>query len=228
MLVGDSQHYEATPKQNELSKANKRGRPPACLEKSMQTIKLKLVGQSPLLMHSDRFANPLDPATKAHKVLTSKRKKLDEDHADIAKSEWLGSLYHDAEVGPFLPGLNVKSALVGAAKIQKLGAAFKRGVLVLDDRCKLEYTGPRDPEKLYADPRFVDARSVVVGTSRLIRYRPKFAGWSATVNIMFSPEMVDRDDVIRAAENAGLFVGLLDYRPEKGGAFGRFTVEVVE
>uniref|UniRef100_UPI001CA48BD8 hypothetical protein n=1 Tax=Vibrio vulnificus TaxID=672 RepID=UPI001CA48BD8 len=66
----------------------KRGRPSACLEKSMQTIKLKLVGQSPLLMHSDRFANPLDEATKQHKVLTSKRKKLDEDHAFFFKIRW--------------------------------------------------------------------------------------------------------------------------------------------
>lgn len=106
----------------------------------MQTIKLKLVGQSPLLMHSDKFANPLDEATKQHKVLTSKRKKLDEDHADIAKSEWMGSLYHDQEIGVFVPGQNIKSALVGAAKIQRLGAAFKRAVLVLDDKCKLEYS----------------------------------------------------------------------------------------
>lgn len=194
----------------------------------MQTIKLKLIGQSPLLMHSDRFANPLDEATKGHKVLTSKRKKLDEDHADIAKSEWLGALYHDADLGPFLPGQNIKSALVGAAKIQRLGAAFKRAVLVLDDRCKLEYTGPRDQEKMFANPRFVDARSVVVGTSRIIRYRPKFSDWTTTVEIMYSPEMIEREDVIRAAENAGLFVGLCDYRQEKGGAFGRFNVEVVE
>lgn len=194
----------------------------------MQTITLKLIGQSPLLMHSDRFANPLDEATKCHKVLTSKRKKLDEDHADIAKSEWLGSLYHDAEIGPFVPGQNIKSALVGAAKIQRLGASFKRAVLVLDDRCKLDYTGPREPEAIFSNPRFVDSRSVVVGTSRLIRYRPKFDAWTTTVQIMYSPEMIERDDVIRAAENAGLFVGLCDYRPEKGGSFGRFTVEVVE
>lgn len=194
----------------------------------MQTIKLKLIGQSPLLMHSDRFANPLDAMTKEHKVLTSKRKKLDEDHAVIAKSEWLGSLYHDVDLGPFVPGQNIKSALVGAAKIQRLGASFKRAVLVLNDRCKLEYTGPRDPEGMFTNPRFVDSRSVVVGTSRLIRYRPKFSDWTTTVDIMFSPEMIERADIIRAAENAGLFVGLCDYRPEKGGSFGRFSVEVME
>jgi hypothetical protein len=179
-------------------------------------------------MHGDRFANPLDSATKQHKVLTGKRKKLDEDHAEIARSEWMGGLYFDDQDGPYLPGPNVKAALVGAAKIQKLGSAFKRAVLVLDDRCPLEYSGPRTPEALFADSRFVDARSVVVGTSRLMRYRPKFSGWTAKVQIMFSPEMIEEADIIRAAENAGLFVGVGDYRPEKGGSFGRFAVEVIQ
>ena len=194
----------------------------------MQTIRLKLTGQSPILMHSDRYANPLDASTKAHKVLTGKRKKLDEDHEAIAKSEWVGGLYFDSEIGPFIPGQNVKSALVNAAKIQKLGAAFKRAVIVLDDKARLEYKGPRTIEGLFADSKFVDVRSVKIGTSRLMRYRPKFAEWSLTVEIMFSPEMVELDDVRRAAENAGLFVGIGDYRPESGGSFGRFTAEVIQ
>jgi hypothetical protein len=40
----------------------------------MKIIKLKIKSTTPMLMHSDRFANPLDPATKAHKALTSNRK----------------------------------------------------------------------------------------------------------------------------------------------------------
>ena len=36
----------------------------------MQVLNLKIKGVCPLLMHSDRFANPLDPATKAHKALS--------------------------------------------------------------------------------------------------------------------------------------------------------------
>ena len=41
----------------------------------MATMKLDTDGHHPLLMHSDRFGDPLDPMTKAHKALTSKRKK---------------------------------------------------------------------------------------------------------------------------------------------------------
>ena len=72
----------------------------------MKQLKVKITGVSPLLMHSDRFANPLDKATKAHKELTAKRKKTDADHEAIAKSEWLGSLYWRDDIGPFIPGQN--------------------------------------------------------------------------------------------------------------------------
>lgn len=196
----------------------------------MKTITLKLTGVSPLLMHSDRYANPLDPMTKAHKALTKKpaSQKTTEYYEEVARSEWMGGLYYDENIGPYLPGQNIKSALVGAGKLSRMGAAFKRGVMILDDRIKLDYPGPRDAEKMFEDQKFIDCRSVVVGQSRIMRYRPKIHNWTLQVDVLFSPEMTEKESIIRAAEDAGKFVGLGDYRPEKGGTFGRFEVEVVK
>jgi hypothetical protein len=59
----------------------------------MKTVSVKITGKAALLMHSDRFANPLDPLTKAHKELTSKRKKTDDDHIAIARGEFIGGCY---------------------------------------------------------------------------------------------------------------------------------------
>lgn len=47
------------------------------------------------MMHSDKLANPLHPATKAHRELTSKRKKVDDDHVAIARSEFIAGVYFD-------------------------------------------------------------------------------------------------------------------------------------
>ena len=58
----------------------------------MEIITVKLTGTRPLLMHADVFADPLNPLTKAHKALTSKRKNTDDDHEAIAKSEWRARL----------------------------------------------------------------------------------------------------------------------------------------
>jgi len=187
----------------------------------MEIIKFKITGARPLLMHADIYANPLHPLTKAHKALTVKRKKTDDDHESIAKSEWLGGLYID-DKGPYLPGVNLESALVAGGKLSKLGAQLKRSVEVMDERCYLAYDGPRSAEAMWKDGRFTDARSVKVTTSRITRYRPLFASWSTTCEIMFDEETINREEVIKCLTDAGMYVGVGDYRPK----FGRFNVEV--
>ncbi len=189
----------------------------------METIKLNIKSTSPMLMHSDRFANPLDPATKAHKELTSKRKKTDEDHEAIGLSEYKGALYIDRD-GPYLPSLNLEAALVAAAKMQKLGQHVKRGVMILEDKIHLRYDGPRDADALASDPRFVDVRGVRVGQAKLMRYRPRFDDWAATCNLAFNPEQINMNEVEQILRNAGALVGVGDFRPR----FGRFAVEVVK
>lgn len=68
----------------------------------MDMLTLKLTGMSPLMMHADTLANPLNPITKAHKELTSKRKKTDDDHEAIAKSEFIAGAYWTKEDGFFI------------------------------------------------------------------------------------------------------------------------------
>ena len=185
------------------------------------TIKVKITGTRPLLMHADVFADPLNPLTKAHKAMTSKRKKTDEDHEAIAKSEWRGGLYID-DKGPFIPGVNIEAALVSGGKLSKLGTQLKRSVEIMDDRCYLEYEGPKSAEGLW-DDGFYDARSVKVQSARLMRYRPIFRKWSCVCEIAFDPDTINREQVLKCLEDAGLYCGVGDYRPK----FGRFDVEVL-
>lgn len=194
----------------------------------MQSITLKLISSSPLLMHSDRYANPIDPMTKRHKELTSKRKKTDEDHEAIMKSEWLGSLYWSKEKGIHMPTVNIRSCIIEGAKLNKLGMHIKRGTMVFEESVPFIFDGPKDPEELFKDKTFVDVRSVVVSQSRLMRCRPVFPKWECSIDIHYDPTAIDEADIIKCAENAGQFIGLGDFRPNKGGMFGRFTVEKVK
>ncbi|RUR26812.1 hypothetical protein ELY33_17035 [Vreelandella andesensis] len=189
----------------------------------MEIIKVKLTGARPLLMHADIFADPLNPLTKAHKTLTGKRKKTDDDHELIAKSEWRGGMYFDEKLGPYVPGVNIEASMIAGGKLSKLGTQLKRSVEIIDDKCKLEYDGPRTVEKLW-NQRFYDARSVKVQTSRLMRYRPIFNHWSLTCEVAFDPESIDRQQVIKCLQDGGQYCGIGDYRPK----FGRFDVEVMQ
>jgi len=190
----------------------------------METLSVILKSNGPMLMHSVKLGNPLDPATKAHKQLTSKRKKTDEDYEAIAKSEWMNSLYFNDTLGVNIPIQNIRKSLLEGARLNKLGKGIERGVVFADMEVKLIYDGPADPEKLWKDGRFTDARSVVISRARLVRFRPIFAKWqTALVKLFYNENVINMEDILNSWVNAGRMIGLGDYRP----LFGKYDVEVM-
>ena len=187
----------------------------------MEILKLKITGTSPLMLHSDLLANPLAEETKLHKSLTSKRKKTDEDHLAIARSEYLAGLYYSEKVGVYVPGQNLDATFLAGAKLQKLGTHWRRGALVMTDRAKLLYDGPKTPAQLWEDRRFVDCRGVRVGTAKLMRYRPIFADWACEIEVAFNPDILNEGEVKKTLEDAGALIGTCEFRPR----FGRFSVK---
>lgn len=188
----------------------------------MKVIKLRFTGVCPLLMHSERGANPLDKGVQEHKRLTSKRKKTDDDQLAIAWSEYSLSIYHDPQIGPFIPAQNIDRSIVEGARKNKLGKSFESSARCIDDRVALIYDGPREVKALY-DSGFVDARSVGVQRARIMRVRPIFRQWAVEFDFAYDESQLDESSVVLAAETAGRLVGLCDYRPR----FGRFEVEVI-
>lgn len=186
----------------------------------MELLKLRIVGTSPLMMHSDKLANPLAPETKAHKELTGKRKKTDDDHIAIAKSEFIAGAYWEDKTGFYIPGQNFDATFWAGAKLQKLGVHWKRGAMVVTDKAPLEFTGPKTPEKLWADLRFVDCRGVKVGQSKIMRYRPVFLEWATQLEVAVNQDVIDVAEIKKAIEDAGALIGVCEYRPR----FGRFGV----
>lgn len=186
----------------------------------MEIMKLRIVGTSPLMMHADTLANPLNPITKAHKELTSKRKKTDEDHEAIAKSEFIAGAYWDKDMGFYVPGANFDATFWSGAKLSKLGVHWKRGAMVVTDKAKVLFDGPSTPEKLWKDFRFVDCRGVKVGQSKVMRYRPIFLEWAVSLDVAVNPDVLNINEAKKAIEDAGKLIGVCEYRPR----FGRFEV----
>lgn len=174
-----------------------------------------------MLMHSAALADPLNELTRELKKISQKRKKVDADHEEMPRIEFIGSLYYDEEMGVYIPGENIDSMLVGPAKKLRLGTAFKSAVFVTED-LPLIYDGPRTPDELWQDKRFRFRKAVKVQTNRLVRTRPQFLNWSLKVPItILDGAEIDADQVLEVAHIAGERIGLGDWRPR----FGRFTVE---
>lgn len=189
----------------------------------MEQLKIKITGTSPLMMHADTLANPLAAVTKAHKELTSKRKKTDDDHLAIARSEFVAGCYWSAADGFFVPGQNLDATFLGGAKLQKNGVRWKRGALVLENKVKLLHDGPNTPDALWENPAFVDCRGVKVGAAKLMRYRPIFLNWAAELSVTINTEVLDMQEARKAIEDGGALIGTCEYRPR----FGRFEVSYV-
>lgn len=182
-------------------------------------FELEIVGTHPILMHNARLANPLDEHARAIKKISGKRNKTEEDHRAMADLEMVGGMYHDAELGPFIPGANIHATLVAAARRRKLGKKLTEAVFVEDAFNPLVYKGPRDIAGLVADHNFRHEASVKVGTSRVIRTRPMFRVWGLTAVLNMDEDGMDRDDLAQIVETSGTVIGLCDWRP----IYGRYN-----
>jgi hypothetical protein len=188
-------------------------------------FRITLTGSANLLMHNARLCNPLDPATKALKKVTSKTKKTDDDHIEVARLEHGGSLYMDSVAGPYIPGENLQRCLTDAAKVTRSGVKVTRGVFISSDVNPLGYRGPRDVEGLWQDENFRLMAPVKVGTARVMRCRPMFpAGWMVSAEGFLDTEILSFEDLSDIASTAGRLIGMGDWRPR----YGRFTATVEE
>lgn len=187
---------------------------------------ITLTGTQPLLMHNARMADPLDPIVKAKAKLTSKMKKTDADHEEIAHLDFMGGLYFDADLGPYLPGDNFQRCLLDAARMNRLGPKVERGVFIDSDVNPLAYSGPRTVEALWSDESYRFRRSVKTGKGksapRTMGCRPIFRNWKCQAHGLLDESQINLDDLRLIADNAGTFIGIGDWRPR----FGRFTAIV--
>lgn len=191
----------------------------------MQKLTFRIEGETPLLMHSGRLADPLDPIVRQMKHVSGKRAKTEADFEQLARLEWTGSLYVNADGRVIIPGANLEAMLIGrggAARKQKMGPQAKAGLWIPDDSL-LEYDGPEDLEELWEDERFRLRAKARIGQSSVIRTRPKFDKWACEFTVVYDPDLVDADVVREWVEIASFQVGLLDWRPR----FGRFNVTQV-
>jgi hypothetical protein len=172
---------------------------------AMRDVTITIEGQPPgLLMH--RF--PMDP-------IEALEKKPPAEQAELAA-------YRDADTGNlYVPGLNLQRALVSGASYSK---GKGRGSLQRAAAACLLVT----PERLdLGTPTFsVDSRPVVVPATkgRVLRHRPRLEAWRVTFSLAYDDSLLSAVNLRRIVDDTGTRIGLLDFRPEKKGPFGRFVV----
>ena len=171
---------------------------------SVKSVAVQVKGISPLLMHSF----PMEP-------IEALEKKSPQEQAEF-------SAYRDPDTkGLYVPAMAIQRCLIaaatfskgkGRASLQKVVAAC---ILVSPERVPLN-------QKTFT----IDARPVVIPSTkgRVMRFRPRLETWELAFKIDFDDTLLTEAQLRRVLDDAGQRVGLLDFRPEKKGPFGRFMV----
>lgn len=189
----------------------------------MKKLSFTIVGIAPLLMHNGRLADRDDVYARKMKEITSNRKKTDADYDELNRLSFLGGLYLDKNDEPCIAAYVFEACIIGkggAARKERMGKESAAAFWCVND-APLIYDGPREPEKLWKDKKFVSEALVKVQNNKVKRIRPIFEEWSAKITVEFNEKLLDEDSVKRWVEIAGEQVGLCDWRPR----FGRFRVE---
>jgi hypothetical protein len=210
----------------------------------MRKFKITVTGITDLIMHNGRLAIQTDPAARSVAEAFQQYKqagKTDAGFEAMARAEFLGGLYLMDEIGPFWPSDNFHTALKNAGKKRKQsgGKATLRnpiagGILWGSEVNPLVYAGfggrsaPRSAEELWKDENYRFTKAVRVGASKVVRTRPIFRDWKFDVEGTLDTDVLNFADLEAVVKIAGQLIGLGDWRPEKGGGYGRFSAEVTD
>lgn len=180
-----------------------------------QIVVFKVTGVSPLLQN-----NPASFIGKTETDTISVKKTYnDEDEARMR-------LYVDSDGRFCHPSEAFIKAAVKAVRGKKFGklhaAATLMGSVFMAEQFSVIEDASGKPATVYA----MNRKPVVVGKARVLRVRPEFHPWKCKVALDIDTAIITAEHVLQALQLAGRTVGVGDYRPEKGGGFGRFTVEL--
>lgn len=177
---------------------------------NLQHIKLRLVGDSPLICHAW--------SEKAKKqMLDAQMKKAKPARAaKDPERDYLDSLYHLPGGGHGFPSVAFKAAAVDAC-------SHVAGVTKVEARGAFHIMG--DMVRLIGEPQpREDMVRIAMGTAD-IRYRGEFREWAAEIVLRYNASVLSAEQIVNLFNTAGFAIGVGEWRPQRDGSFGMFHVE---
>lgn len=177
---------------------------------SIQKVKLRIVGDSPLICHAWSHKAKLEMLDKQMK--RAKQAKAAKD----PEEDYRASLYEHPEGGYGFPAVAFKAAAVDAC-------SHVAGVTKVEARGAFHIVG--DMAKIEGDPSpREDMVRVGMGTAD-IRFRGEFKTWATELLIRFNKNVISIEQIANLFNTAGFAIGVGEWRPQRDGSFGMFHVE---
>jgi len=184
---------------------------------SMEYVHFKIKGQTPLLMH-----NP-----KGSMTVTSNAPKRGKEIPTPEEEAERGT-YRTEEGLLCVPSSAIRNCLLNGSKGLKVGsraaAPYISGAVLPTGEYFTLVNEDGSPIENYT----IDTRRVVIQKQGIMRSRARIElDWYIEGKFVYRPTATI-EVIYEAFKDAGQTMGLLDYRIEKKGPFGSFTVEELE
>lgn len=177
---------------------------------NIQFLKLRLVGDSPLICHAW--------SEKAKREMLDKQMKKAKQakEAKNPDADFRASLYPHPEGGYGFPAVAFKAAAVDAcSSVEGVTKVEARGAFhIIGDMVKIN--GEPTPRE--------DMVRIGMGTAD-IRYRGEFREWSTEITLRYNANVLSAEQIANLFNTAGFAVGIGEWRPQRDGSFGMFHVE---
>lgn len=164
----------------------------------------------------------------------SSEKNPREKPDDYEERCWRERLHVSPDGFAMIPGMAFKLALEGAAKFRgekikgrgnsTYAKRFVSGVLTLENLVLAIKA-----EDVVGERLFVPSDGMRGGGKRVWKTFPKIESWAGALAFtILDDEVIDEDAFTSHLVEAGNFIGIGRWRPERGGMFGRFEVKGVK
>ena len=186
----------------------------------MGKIEVEIKGLSPLLMHSPK-AMLIESETK---VKSAKKTISKDDEAEQGA-------YRTSKGFLYVPSTAIKGAMLNACSFKKIKKYSLKpfvagGVIIPQEELDL-LTYKNKPIRDY----LIDSRTVVIPSTqgRILKHRPKIPEWKLCFTLEYDEKVIgntkeDIEIIKEVLSDAGNRIGILDFRPQKSGSFGRFEI----
>lgn len=176
-------------------------------------VTMEIISTTPMIQHkwSEKGKTMM---REKHQGKKTKNREIRDAELEFAEAG-----YRTASGEPAIPAMAIKSAIIGAAhKDIGIEKTLVRKALFLV--CDSDLLIP-----IKADAPIMREDVVRVGIGKAdLRYRPEFSEWSAVVTFDIDGELLRIEDLVNLIDRAGFGIGIGEWRPEKGGEYGRFCV----
>lgn len=181
----------------------------------MKTVEVILKGTAAILIN--RFKEQSE-------VVEAVKKSTKKDYGTPRQQAEQTAYFDDKTKNLWIPSAWITGTIQAIASDYKLPGTRKSfksvsGGCVIPGEEKIYFV-----EKYKVKDLEIDSRPVVIQRARIMRHRARLESWTLKFTLEIDDSIIPTKDVHQVLSDAGKRSGLGDYRPQKGGPFGRFIV----